>query len=155
MADGMATGQRSTLHRARKERARKPGVQRGALEDVQQDGFAEIGEGDLALDLFGLLIAGQDVQVGAGVLHHAVDRLAAADQAVQAGAFFEAEGESDVALGVEVDQQRFLPSPGEAIGDGDGGGGFAHPALLVSEGEDFHILQKGVNPEGCFVKRDL
>lgn len=58
---------------------------------------------------------------------------------LEEGVVFEgldAEAGSRVALGVEVDQQRFLACQGKGSGEVDCGGGFANATFLICDTED-------------------
>jgi hypothetical protein len=46
-----------------------------------------------------------------------------------------------VALGIKVHQQRALAVGGQRGGEIDGGGGLAHPALLVGDGENMCMFR--------------
>jgi hypothetical protein len=42
-----------------------------------------------------------------------------------------------LALGIQVDQQDLFPFAGQPVGQGDGGGGFPHPAFLIGHADYF------------------
>ena len=80
--------------------------------------FAEIRQGDLALDLLGAFVAGEDIQVGTGSDDHLCERFLLADQAVQAGRFLQAKGKGHMPLRVQVDQQGAAARAGQAVRPG-------------------------------------
>lgn len=52
------------------------------------------------------------------------------------GSLLEAEATGGIRLGIAVDQEDWEAVEGEGGGQVDGGGGFAHPAFLVDDGQD-------------------
>ncbi len=108
------------------------------LQRVGQNGFTEVGDGDLAFDLFGHLVAGENIQVFAGMHNHFAQRHFIDDQVEQAGRFFEAEGKGHMPLRIEINQQGAAAESGQSMGEGDGGGGLSDAAFLIGEGDGFH-----------------
>jgi hypothetical protein len=68
--------------------------------------------------------------------------------------FFEAEAAGSVGLGIEVDEKNALAKSGEARGEIDGCGCFAHAAFLVGDSDhlsrhagDFRAREKNINAD--------
>ena len=109
-----------------------------AAQQVVEDIFTEIGQRDLPFDLFGALVTGKDIQVGAGGAHHALDWRFQADQLVQAGRLFQAQAEGHVPLRIEVDQQHTAAQQGQSVRQIDCCGGLSDAAFLIGKSDDFH-----------------
>ena len=84
------------------------------------------------------LVGGEHVPVLGG--DHRFLRLRSVDENVVhvggGGVLVHPHARGGVGLGIEVAQQGALPNGPQGRGDVDGGGGLAHPALLVDDGND-------------------
>ena len=133
----------------------------GSIDDDEVEEIAQFldavgdheGIGDLDGDAAGFDVGGDEVQgalrvfireakaCGIGRAQDVLKGSIAHEEVIEAGCFFDAEGEGGVALGIGIEEDDAQTDAGQAGGDVSGEGRLADAAFFVEEGDDFHGLQ--------------